>query len=213
MLQLIFTFHNRNTIESYYNKYRKAMKKLIQFSALIALFLIPSLNVNAQGWTTDPVHSSLAFQIRHIVTPLLGRFDKFDVAMKWDEKNLSASSISATVDVASVNTGFAGRDKHLRSADFFDAENHPKWTFTSEKIVKSDDDGFKAIGKITLRETTKEIEIPFKFLGVMEMEKGNKAGFSAEFSIKRSDFGLGGDMGGGVGDEVKIMVFLEMNGQ
>ena len=189
------------------------MKKLLQITALTALLLIPTLNASAQGWTSDVVHSSMAFQIRHIVTPLLGRFDKFDVAMKWDEKNLSASSISANVDVASVNTGFAGRDKHLKSADFFDAENHPKWTFTSEKIVKNGDEGYIAKGKITLRETTKDIEVPFKFLGVMEMEKGNKAGFSAEFSIKRSDFGLGGDMGGGVGDEVKIMVFLEMNGK
>lgn len=188
------------------------MKKLLQFTALIALFLIPSLNANAQGWTSDPVHSSLVFQIRHIVTPLVGRFDKFEVAMKWDEKNLDNSSISASVDVNTVNTGFDGRDKHLKSADFFDAENHPKWTFTSEKITKTED-GFVAKGKITLRETTMDIEIPFNFLGVMEMEKGNKAGFSAEFSIKRSDFSLGGEMGGGVGDEVKIMAFLEMNGK
>jgi polyisoprenoid-binding protein YceI len=189
------------------------MKKFLQLTSLLSLLLIPSLNANAQGWTSDPVHSSMAFQIRHIVTPLIGRFDKFEVALKWDEKNLDASSISASVDVTSVNTGFDGRDKHIKSADFFDAENHPTWNFTSEKIVKNGDEGFIAKGKITLRETTMDIEIPFKFLGVMELEKGNKAGFSAEFSIKRSDYALGGDMGGGVGDEVKIMVFLEMNGK
>ncbi|MEM0999622.1 MAG: YceI family protein [Bacteroidota bacterium] len=189
------------------------MKKLIQFTIALLLLAVMAPSLQAQGWTSDPVHSTVAFKVRHIVTPMIGKFDKFDVAIKWTPDNLGQSSINATVDATSVNTGNKGRDGHLQGPDFFDAKTHPEWSFTSKSIEKKGENEFVATGDMTMRGKTMSMEVPFTFLGAMEMDKGNKAGFETEFVIKRSEFGLGGDMGGGIGDDVTIMVLLEMNGK
>ena len=186
------------------------MKRLFQISAAFALVMVlTGAALQAQKWSSDPVHSNFVFQVRHILTPFVGKFDRFQVDIVWNENDLSKSMVNATVDARSVNTGMADREKHLRSPEFFNAAQNPEWSFASTGIQKTKD-GYLATGMLTANGKTNKLSVPFKFLGIMELEKGSKAGFSAEFSIKRSDYDLGGTMGGGIGDEGKLMVFLEM---
>lgn len=176
-------------------------------------------SLRAQAWTSDQVHSTVMYTIRHAVTPMPGLFKKFTVDMTWDAANLANCNIDATLDAASVQMSVDNLSKHLQGADYFDVANHPTWTFKSTSIV-ADKKGkpkgacFIANGKLTVRGVTKDVAIPFEFKGTKESRFGVKAGFVAEFTIHRLDYGVGqGDAANTefVGNEVKVNVMLEMN--
>lgn len=188
------------------------MKQLFRISlASICALLILAPAAQGQQWKSDPVHSGLHFLITHAMTPMMGSFKSFDVDMIWDADKPEEASITATVDASSV---FMANDKltgHLKSADFFDVENFPEWSFQS-KEVQEDDGRYMAVGELTIRGVTKPITIPFEFKGAKETKNGMKAGFVGEFSIDRTAFDVNWDPEAkNVAKAVKIMIFLDMN--
>jgi polyisoprenoid-binding protein YceI len=185
------------------------------FVTLVAVLMLAPVASKAQAWSSDPIHSTVMYTVRHVMTPMLGVFKKFDVNITWDAANLGASTIDATLDAASVQMGMDKLEGHLKSADFFDVATYPTWTFKSTSIVKGKKSkagaSYIANGKLTVRGVTKDVAIPFIFLGVMDTGHGNKAGFSADFTINRVDYGVGNADTKMLGGDVKITVLLEMN--
>jgi polyisoprenoid-binding protein YceI len=166
-------------------------------------------------WTIDPVHSYIGFTIKHMmVSKVRGHFTSFSGEFTTAENPLD-SQVSATLDASSIDTGNTMRDDHIRSADFFDAENHPTITFTSTG-VRHEDGAFAIDGDLTIRGVTKPVSLALEApaFGVPNEEGGAKAGFSASTEINRSDFGVaynGPIPGGGValGEKVQIVLDIE----
>ena len=167
-------------------------------------------------WAIDTAHSGVDFTVRHMMfAKVKGSFNSFDAQIEADPEDLTSASIAFTVDTASVDTNNGDRDAHLRSADFFDVENHPKITFQSTKIVKTGDGDYDVTGDVTLRGVTRSEVFKVSFGGTGKDPWGNeKAGFSAAGTIKRSDYGLTWNAAletGGVlvGDEIKISLDIQ----
>jgi polyisoprenoid-binding protein YceI len=131
-----------------------------------------------------------------------------------DRANPTASSVELSIQAASLDTGHPGRDKHLRSPDFFDVEKFPELTFKSSRIVARGQDRYDVTGLFTLHGVSKELTVPVSFLGFIGSGPNEKAGFSADFTLNRKDFGIvwnrALDTGGTVlGDEVFITLNVE----
>ena len=141
-------------------------------------------------WNVDASHSTIGFTARHLmVTKVRGRFSTFSGALTIAANPLE-SSLEASVDIASVSTGDAGRDGHLTSPDFFDAAQFPTMTLKSTSIV-ADGDDYLLNGELTIKGVTKPVTFELEFDGVANDPWGNtKAGFSAEAEINRKDWGL-----------------------
>lgn len=167
-------------------------------------------------WNLDKAHSSVDFSVRHMmIANVKGTFNEFDAVIEADPKDLTTAKIEFTVDTASVDTRNEDRDAHLRSADFFDSENHPKMTFKATSIEKVDDGEYKVTGDLTIRGTTKQQTFDVTYEGSGKDPWGNeKAGFTVTGVINRSDFGLTWNAAleaGGVlvGDKVKISLDVQ----
>lgn len=140
----------------------------------------------------DPSHSRLGFVVRHaMVTKVRGNFADFTGSLTVDGANPSASSVSVTAQLASVDTGDEGRDGHLRSPDFFDVEAHPAMTFTSTSITPGGDGEFSVTGDLTIRGVTKPVTIDLEYTGAAKDPFGNdRIGFEGTAEINRKDWGL-----------------------
>lgn len=168
------------------------------------------------NWKVDPAHSSLDFTVKHMmVSKVKGSFEDFEATIEADPDDLTTADIEFSVDVTSVDTRIKGRDDHLRSGDFFDAENHPKMTFKATNIVKTGDGEYDVTGDLTIRGTTKSETFSVTSEGQGKDPWGNEvAGFSGEGKINRGNYGLtyntaletGGVL---VGDEIKISIEIE----
>ena len=163
----------------------------------------------------DPVHSSVSFKIRHIVSKVEGRFREFSGAVVGDPAAKSGVSVELAIKAASVDTGNDGRDKHLKSPDFFDVEKYPEITFKSAKIVAKGGDKYEATGTFTMHGVSKQITVPVTFAGIGKDPKGGEhAGFSVSTTLNRKDYGItfnqvldsGGMM---LGEDVEISIELE----
>ncbi|MCW3105579.1 MAG: polyisoprenoid-binding protein [Segetibacter sp.] len=162
-------------------------------------------------WALDPTHSELGFKIKHLmISNVSGGFTKFDVQTETTSEDFSDASVVASVDVASINTSNSQRDEHLRNADFFEVETHPKLVFKSTKVEKLDSETYNLYGDLTIKDTTKPVKLSVEFNGIAKDPWGNiKAGFTVNGKINRKDFGIsynavmetGGVM---LGEEVKI---------
>lgn len=144
-------------------------------------------------WIADPAHSSLAFVARHaVVTRIRGKFTDFDIRIDANAEDVPASSVTAKVRVASVDTAQEQRDTHLRSADFFDVQRWPEMTFVSTAVDEVDDDSLLIQGDLTIRDVTRSISLPMDFLGVQydPLSKVERASFEGSRRINRQDFGL-----------------------
>jgi polyisoprenoid-binding protein YceI len=170
----------------------------------------------ADTWTVDKAHSTVTFKIKHLMSKVTGSFGDFDGTITTDFANLGASGVSFTIQAASIDTANADRDKHLRSADFFDVEKFPAITFTSSKITKTGDNTFAVTGTFTMHGVAKEITLPVTFLGAAQDPWGNtKAGFEIATTLSRTDYGIvwnkaletGGFL---LGDEVEVMINLQV---
>ncbi|WP_297338418.1 YceI family protein [Algoriphagus sp.] len=141
-------------------------------------------------WTIDPTHSEVSFKVKHLViSTVTGYFKKFEGAVESTSEDFDGAAVSFSADIDSIDTNQKDRDNHLKSADFFDAENHPKLTFEG-KIAKNGGD-YKLVGNLTMRETTKEVELDVDFGGVAGDPYGQtKAGFEIEGKVNRKEFGL-----------------------
>jgi polyisoprenoid-binding protein YceI len=171
--------------------------------------------MSTNDWNIDAAHSGVHFSIRHLVSKVRGRFAKLSGTLNVDEGDLTRSSVEAIIDVASVDTGTAQRDTHLRSPDFFDVERFPEIRFRSARIEKVSDERYRVIGQLTIRDVTREVSLDVEHGGRAQDPWGNeRLGFIAKTAIDRKDFGLqwnqvletGGVM---VGDRVDIELELQ----
>lgn len=165
----------------------------------------------AESFSTDPVHSSVVFRVGHLgVAVFWGRFNEVSGTFSHDAASPGASSFSFTVKTASVDTGNQQRDRHLQSADFFNAREYPEITFKSTRVTPAATNKLEVTGDLTLHGVTKPITAQIEILGAGETAQGYKSGFEATFTIKRSDFGMTKYLeNNAVGDEVRIIVAIE----
>jgi polyisoprenoid-binding protein YceI len=186
---------------------------LVSLMALTAIVLITSA-VSAETWKIDPNHSTVSFKVRHLFSKVSGQFTEWEGTIGFDTTDPSATAAKVSIVSASVDTGNEQRDKHLRSGDFFNAEEFPSIEFTSTKVVKHDGQ-WVIHGDLTIHGVTKSVEMPFAFLGAgADPWGGQRAGFSASTKINRKDFGIEWnkalDQGGMVlGEEVEIEIEIE----
>jgi len=143
-------------------------------------------------WTVDPAHSSIGFSVRHMmVSKVKGQFRQFDASIEADPEDLTTADISFSIDVNSIDTGNQDRDNHLKAPDFFDAQNHPKITFKSTKIVSKGDGVYDVTGDLTIRGVTRPVTFKVTYGGQGKNPCGAiVAGFSGEGKINRTEFGL-----------------------
>jgi len=189
-----------------------------RFAALAAAALLAPSAALAGNWTLDGVHSTAGFAVRHMmVSKAKGQFNKLSGKLALDEKDVTKSSIEATIDVASVDTNNAKRDEHLRSPDFFDVEKFPSMTFKSTKVEKKGKDALKVTGELTMHGVTKTVVLDTTLSGPGTNPWGQVVrGVEAKTKISRKDFGLtwnkaletGGAL---VGDEVEVTIDAEFN--
>lgn len=146
----------------------------------------------AGTWTIDPSHSSLGFTARHaMVTNVRGQFDEFEGTGVIDTNDPSASSTTVVIQAASITTGSADRDGHLRSADFFDVETYPELRFASTSVELVDAETWRVAGDLTIKDVTRPVSVDFAFTGLARDPFGNlRAGFEGETAINRKDWGL-----------------------
>jgi polyisoprenoid-binding protein YceI len=184
-----------------------------------ATLILAASTVFAQtsSWKIDPAHSAAAFTVRHMgISNVHGRFSNLAGTVTLNDGDISKSTVNATVDVSTVDTGNSARDGHLKSPDFFDVAHYPQMSFASKQIVKKNEK-LSVIGDLTLHGVTRQVELaldgPSK--DAADGQGHIHRGFSAEGTINRQDFGMkfAGTTPGGdamVGDEIKIELDVEL---
>lgn len=185
-------------------------------AAVAAVALLPfTPAVAADTYSVDPVHSEASFQIRHLVGKVRGHFADFKGTVQIDQAKPEASSVEFSMKAATIDTGVADRDKHLRSADFFDVEKFPEITFKSTKIAPAGKDRYDVTGTFSMHGVTKTVTLPVSFLGFGKDPWGNdRAGFEVTTTLNRKDYGIvwnktldaGGVM---LGEDVAVTITLE----
>ena len=168
-------------------------------------------------WSIDPIHSEIHFKVKHLmINTVTGSFKKFDATLETSAEDLTDAKITFSADISSIDTGMEMRDTHLKSADFFHAEQHPELKLVSTSFTKTGDSTYKLKGDLTIRDITKPVELNVEYGGKMVDFYGNtKAGFEIEGKLKRKEFGLHWDAvteAGGVvvSDEVKLVLNVQM---
>ncbi len=167
-------------------------------------------------WSIDPTHSEIGFKVKHMMfTNVSGKFGTYEASAITEGDSFDNADFSFSADIASVDTANADRDGHLRSGDFFDAENHPKLTFKSSSFKKVNDGEFELTGDLDIKGVSKTVKFPVEFSGIMTDPWGNtKVGLSIEGKINRKDWGLNWNSAletGGVlvGEEVRLNIELQ----
>jgi|SRR5689334_3533416 len=164
-------------------------------------------------YALDTAHTEIGFTVRHLMTKVRGTFQEFsgEIVVK---DSLEDSTANVSIELASVHTRNEQRDGHLRSGDFFDAENSPKMTFVSTAL-KAEGDDYILAGDLTIKDVTKPVELAFEFLGVEQNAYGQTIlGFEASTSISRKEFGVDFNvpLEGGkllIGDKVDIHLDIQ----
>ncbi|MFT6828602.1 MAG: polyisoprenoid-binding protein YceI [Roseivirga sp.] len=190
------------------------MKNLL-LPVLIVFSLFSVNQVKGQNWKLDPAHSSILFNAKHSgISFVNGRFTSFEATVEGGTaEDFSNAKISFNAQVSSINTGVEARDTHLKSADFFDMENHPAVTFVSKSFTKSGDNMYKVVGDLTMRGNTKEVVLEAQHIGTIDTrDGGKKAGFQLKGTVDRNEFGVSG-AGGSVAPMIEIICNVEMASQ
>jgi polyisoprenoid-binding protein YceI len=188
-------------------------RKLLIAAALTAAAALPVQA--ADTYKVDPGHSDVSFQVRHMLTQVRGKFNEYEGTIQLDPAKMESSAVEFKVKAASIDTGAADRDKHLRTADFFDTEKFPEISFKSKSIKATGKDTYNVTGTFTMHGVSKDITLPVSFLGTVKDPWGNqRAAFAAETTIDRKDYGIvwnkALDNGGALlGDDVKVAINLE----
>ncbi|MEV6175570.1 YceI family protein [Streptomyces sp. NPDC052015] len=165
-------------------------------------------------WQIDPAHSEVSFTVRHLMARVRGSFSSFGGTISVGD-DPARSSVRADIDITSVDTRSAERDKHLRSTDYFDTDTHPTAHFESATVREQEDGRYSVEGFMTVKGETRLVTLDLVFLGVAEDPwGGTRAGFRASTRISRSDFGVTGNVSlpGGralIGDSVDIELEIE----
>jgi len=164
-------------------------------------------------WVIDPSHSEIGFTVRHLMSKVRGKFEQFEGSIVAASEP-TQSTATATVHLASINTGSQQRDDHLRSGDFFGADETPLMTFTSTG-VKIEGGEIRAVGDLTIKGVTRPVELDVEFLGIgNDPWGGTRAGFEASTVISRKDWGIDFNipLDGGklmIGDKVTVHLNVE----
>lgn len=187
---------------------------MIRLAAIPAILLLWS-DAQAETYQIDATHSAVDFSIRHMVGRTKGRFGSFNGSIMYDAAKPAQTSISGTIQAASINTDNQKRDGHLRSEDFFAVEEHPTITFASTKAEKVSDKLLLVTGNLTMRGVTKEVILAVEIIGtgINPMSKKAQIGLATDITVKRSEFGVNhwSDTAGVLGDEVKVAIVVEAN--
>ncbi|RAR47769.1 YceI family protein [Flavobacterium lacus] len=167
-------------------------------------------------WAIDPTHSQIGFKVKHMMfTNVSGMFGTYDATIETEGDNFENASIEFSAEINSISTNNADRDNHLKSGDFFDAENNPKLTFKATSFTKNGGD-YELSGDLSFRGVTKSVKLSAEFSGLMKDPWGNtKAGLNISGKINRKDWGLTWNSAletGGVlvGEEVKLNIELQL---
>lgn len=182
----------------------------------------PTASPAPEAWNVDRSHTEITFSVKHFFTPVSGTFNDYDVEFWFDQEDPTNSSVKVTIQVASIDTRNERRDNHLRSADFFDAENHPEMTFQSTSVRMLGENEMVATGDLTIKGITREVELPISLLGVKELPPEMQdmmgithvAGFDAETRLDRREFEVGVANWAQtviVGGEVDVKIHVEAN--
>jgi polyisoprenoid-binding protein YceI len=189
------------------------MKRLALLSGILAL-AAPLALAQTSTWKSDPAHSEVDFSIKHMsVSNVHGRFGKVAATIVLNEADITKSTVTATIDVGTVDTGEDARNTHLKSPDFFDAANLATATFTSTSVAKSGS-GLTVNGNLTLHGVTKPVVLAVEGpTGPVESPMDHKphSGFSATTTLDRTAFNIGSKFPAAmVGDDVKLTIELEV---
>jgi polyisoprenoid-binding protein YceI len=176
---------------------------------LFLLGSIPSMAA-AQSYAVDPIHSTVLFNIRHADTaPFYGRFNKVSGAVEVGDAG-AVKSLTVTADAESVDTNNKARDEHLRNPDFFNTKEFPEISFKSTSVERVDEKTFKVTGDLTLLGQARPITITLTHTGTGKNVQGKDIiGYETTFTIKRSEWGMSGYIGKGLGDDVTLIVAIE----
>ncbi|MEX0610330.1 MAG: YceI family protein [Balneolaceae bacterium] len=200
------------------------MNFIQKFSSFMAVAVLAAssfafMYLDVTSWSIDKSHSAINFKITHFFTPVNGAFNDYNATINFDPENLAESTIDVEIMVSSVDTKNSRRDGHLKTEDFFNAEKWPGITFKSSEIKSAGENEFVAVGTLTIKDVSQDIELPFTLLGVKDhpmRENFSVAGITASTTLDRTDFGVGtGDWASDavVGDEVTIDLTLELNAE
>jgi len=193
------------------------MKMILKKSIVVAAIALISTSVFAQEkWTVDPMHSSIKFNVTHLViSEVEGSFKKYDGSLTASKPDFTDAAIDFTVDVKSISTDNEMRDNHLKSDDFFNAEKFPNMTFKGTSFKKLSGDKYLLSGNLTIRDVTKPVKFDVVYGGTVKDAYGNtKAGFKATGIINRFDYNLKWnsltEAGGAIaGKEITMEIRLE----
>ena len=187
--------------------------RIIKYIALFLIIIYSSAYAQTK-WMADPYHSQIGFSISHMtIAEVDGSFDTYTINVVTDDDDFINSKITFKGDVNSINTGVEKRNDHLKSEEFFDAENYPYITFVSKSLTKVSGKKYKLTGEFTLKDMTKELELDVIYNGTVEDPQGDiRAGFKITGEFNRFDFGiLWNDFLGTGGLIVGKTVYLDMD--
>lgn len=144
------------------------------------------------AWQLDKQHSEIGFAVRHMmISTVKGKFKSFDISAQIDPNDLAHSSVTATIEAGSIDTGETDRDGHLKSGDFLDIENHPNITFKSSSITKKDDQHYQVTGPFTIHGVTRDVTVDVEVAGPAKDPWGKeRMGFMVRGEIDREQWGL-----------------------
>ncbi|KAA3619246.1 MAG: YceI family protein [Flavobacterium sp.] len=171
---------------------RSKFRPLILLLAMLVIMVSFVGNpIETRKLTAETNHSTLLFSvpISNGITRITGKFNEYTIDLDYVDADFTKSVLSATVKVNSIDTGISGRDEHLRSPDFFNAEVYPEISFRSNRIEKTED-GYVAIGNFSMHGVNRELELPFVITGV---DGDNTIGISSRLTIDRTIYGVGND--------------------
>lgn len=170
----------------------KFLKKIISLALVMMLWLGVYA---ATPFSVDTAHSNVGFSVPIAggLAQVSGKFSQFTVDLNFDEKDITKSTVEATIKADSVDTGITGRDNHLKNPDFFDTAKYPDITFKSKKVAKKGK-GYILTGDFSMHGVTKEISFPFTIVGNCYNQKAKTVeppcGFQANFKLDRRDYGI-----------------------
>jgi polyisoprenoid-binding protein YceI len=187
--------------------------KLLKLASAALVLVAPFAMAQTSTWKADSAHSEVDFTIKHLgISNVHGRLGKVEATLIKDDRDITKSSLTATIDVTGIDTGETPRDNHLKSDSFFDVAKYPTATFASTSVAKSGS-GLKVTGNLTLHGVTKSIvlDVDAPSAPVTGMDKKEHTGFSATTTIHRSEFGVGSTFPAAVlGEDVKITIDLDV---
>ncbi len=187
-------------------------------ATFFAFVILTTVSTAQTNWVVDKSHTKIGFAVDHLViSEVEGYFRTFDGKVTTKSDDFQDAQIEFAVDISSINTDNKDRDNHLKSDDFFNADKYPKMTFKSTSFKKVKDKKYKLVGDLTIRNTTKRVELDATFNGIVKDPWGNiKAGFKITGELNRFDYGLKfnalTELGGAVvGETVRLNINIELD--